>query len=477
MKLFIKILILLLFFGCEDFLDKVPHDRVSEKIYYRNSNEAITAVNAVYDALQGNSLFGLDYPMALDIASDNSVHLRGERDETQFGDWNFTTDNGILFGIWSGCYRGINRANIVLEKVPNIDMDQQLKDRLIGEAKFLRALYYHILVRMFGDVPLIIKVQDFGKYNIPKNSKEEIYTQIIMDLKDAETALPTVSEYNDSDLGRATQGAAQAYLSKVYLYMEDWSKAAEMAKKVIDSNQYGLLENFGDNYKLEFENSMESIFEVQFQGASQTGDGASYSHYNLPASAPNVEGNAFEHILPTENLVNSFDTEDKRRKATLFMEGDDFFGVPYDPGWSETGYSPAKYVTVDPLYAGGTVPGGPSPLNFHIMRYSEVLLIYAEALNELSRTDEAYQYINQVRERAGLNPLSGLTKDQFREALYKERRLELVQEADRVHDLVRTGRAAEVLVPLGFTEGVNEVFPIPFIELERNPLLTQNTGY
>jgi len=486
----LTLLALVLIAGCSDeILTKNSPNEVTAANFYKNSEDAVAAVNAVYDPLQYRGLFKNSYWSIGDIASDDAYKGDGGKSDGpawwEFDLFDINSTNALLADSWADSYTGIYRANIALKEIPNIDMDSNLQGRLIGEAKFLRGFYYFWLVRLFGDVPLITKPQKLGDLKVQRTAKSEVYNQIIKDMSEAASALPET--YAGSNQGRITKGAANAMLAKVYMWQKNWDKAAEYSKKVIDSGVYELLDSYADNFKEEYENSKESVFEVQFMkggpnGAWGNASDGTIQHISIAprnSGVAGLEGWGFD--MPTQDLVDEFESSDPRLETTVLMQGSTIQGgKQYDPAWSSTGYNTRKYLIKRDGFIGS---GSDSPVNYRVMRYSEVLLNYAEALNEMGETSKAKQYVDQVRERVGLNELqAGMSQSEFREAVYHERRVELALEGHRWWDLVRTGRALEVMQdqPNGHGGQIQEhnlIFPIPQSEIDVNPDLSQNPGY
>jgi len=496
------VLALLVFSGCEDFLEKQPLNQVSAETFYKTEKDAVAALTSAYDPLQWPNVYGLRIWM-LEIAAGNSIVGAGGGTDgfetVQWSNFNTTTDNPGVSDLWNGHYAGVLRANVVIEKVPGIaDLTDKRKAEIVGQAQFLRALYYFNLVRLFGKVPLITKPQVSGDdLRVSRAEVAAVYGQIIGDLTDAEAGLPV--SWSGEDLGRATQGSAKALLAKVYLTQENWSLAAAKAEEVIDLGVYTLHPDYADNFNPGTENGAESIFEVQYQSGSngwmQSSEGNVRSEFMAPRQSGITPWGGFGWNQPTEEFVSQYEPGDKRKAVTVFSDGD-----TYEPGGtyknpddgsrvyrykksiSYTGHNVRKYLT-------GLVNsfGTDSPMNTPVLRYADVLLMHAEALNELGQTSLAESSLNQVRERAGLPPVSGLDKDAFREKVLHERRMELAFEGEWWFDLVRTGRAIPFLRSLGNPDpyGVARgniqpkhlLFPIPQGERDINPSLSQNDGY
>jgi hypothetical protein len=289
------------------------------------------------------------------------------------------------------------------------------------------------------------------------------------------------AQYGSADLGRATKGAAKAFLARTYLYQGKFQQAADKAKEVIDMNVYALHDEYIKNFQSSYENGMESVFEVQFvpgTGGWGNNEGNWIPQFTGPPG-PYVPSGAYGIVVPEASAASIYETNDKRRAVNIFEAGSVYNGIPYDPSWSPTGVSLAKYVVGDPpVTSEGAIDAN---RNTPVIRYAEVLLIYAEALNETDQTSAAEPYLNEVRERANLTPLTGLTKDQFRDAVMQENRVEFFGEGHRFFDLRRTGKADEYIrVKAGkgnYAEPKNLYAPIPQRDRDLNPVLSQNPGY
>jgi starch-binding outer membrane protein, SusD/RagB family len=466
--------------SCEDTLDYEVKDRITLENFFQTEDDAVNSVNAVYDALGAVDLYRSSLWLIQDIGSDDCDALSTWNDPNamQIDRYELQTDNNYLANIWKASYQLIARANLSIDRIPAIDMDDNLKNRLLGEVRFLRAVSYFNLVRMYGDVPLVLTPEsNIDAYLVPRDPSEDVYAQIISDLDSAAEVLPVT--YSGLNLGRATRGAALGILAKVYLTREEWSLAAQKAKDVIDladQGVYGLWPNFADNFKEANENGQESVFEVQFYSAVQE-ENTRIVISGLPSIFAFPAGVGI--ILPTDDLLNSFEAGDHRYESTFFSEYTLFGTQTFDPHiwkhWDQNTYSADKT--------------GQSGANFPIMRYAEVLLMYAEALNEQNQgpTPDAYNAVNAIRIRARngndtvLPELSGLSYEEFRAAVWKEKRMETVNEGHRWFDLVRTGRLVErVKAAKGQRANPqphNTVFPIPQRERDLNDKLTQNDLY
>lgn len=598
--------------ACEDdFLDKKPLGFQSSETFFQTEDHAVQSVNAIYNHLRNWGVHMLNFIAATDIISDDAEKGSAPGDGATIRNLSeFTADSGNpqISGLWSGYYGGINRANRAINNIPDIDMNPELKERLIGEAKFLRAYFYFFLVRGWGDVPLITKELSSNEYKQESNPASDIYDLIIDDLESAIEVLPSKSGYSDSDLGRATQGAAQGLLAKVFLFLDNYENAEKYADEVINSGEYSLMSDFDKIHSQEGEFNSGSIFEVACT-ANESGIGG--SAYSTPQRPRGQNGWGFNN--PSHNLMNAFEPGDPRFDATVLFVGEAFpdgesgyvgdRAEMDDEHYNQKGWSPKPV-------QGGSV----DPENIRRLRYADLLLIAAEAKNELGKTEEARDLLNRVRERArdreltvgmkvadidksALHPelvdewdninaahrlyaklvynegaasqtdlstsiasghsdgyyfenidlishvdgqpvttandfwlmldekeagatmdvtfikieqsassqnsevettvnspetvtlevsklLPDVTsgdKEEIREAIWHERRVELAMEQHRFFDLVRQGRAAEVMKSFGksnFTEGVHELFPVPQQEIDLSGgELTQNDGY
>jgi tetratricopeptide (TPR) repeat protein len=355
----------------------------------------------------------------------------------------------------------------------------------MGEAYFLRAHYYFILARYFGDVPLVTKPLSSDDDLFPaRNPVSDIYDLIISDLKNAITLLPQKSTYSQKDMGRASKGAAYGILAKVYLTLGNYQEAVNMATQV-EGLGYSLNPNYADNFNIENENSQESIFEVQYasDGGYSFWDNENQASWASPFMGPrgaNFVGGGYGWNQPTQEFMNQYEDGDARKDITTLYQGcPSFDGKDYESSYSYTGYNVRKFLvplSIVPSYDN-------SPLNFPVLRYADVLLMKAEALNELGQTSQAETYLNRIRNRAGLSNIqTGLSQNDFRDAVLKERRLELAFEGQRWFDLIRVENGQyglDFLHSIGKSNASQKhlLFPVPQIEIDRNPKLTQNPGY
>ncbi|MHC1775380.1 MAG: RagB/SusD family nutrient uptake outer membrane protein [Lentimicrobium sp.] len=482
------ILLISLISGCsKDFLDKSPEDSVNTDNFYITESDAIAAINGAYQPLQWPKLYNMRM-WTSDIMAGNSIVGAGggsDGQETQdMANFVTATDNQGVLDLWRGPWPGILRCNIIFEKVPGMDINESLKNRILGEAYFLRAHYYYILVRYFGDVPLVLTPVYPGDDLRPfRNPADEVYSQIIEDLSRAIELLPARETYGASDIGRASKGSSAGMLASVYLTRGNYQGTVDLCNTVAELG-YALNENYADNFDPAKKNSVESLFEIQYIGNagydfwSNENQASWLSTFTGPRGSEMVAG-GWGWNQPTEEFINTYEASDLRKDVTVLYEGGpQFGGKDYSQSYSMTGYNLRKFLvnkSLAPDYNN-------SPMDFPVMRYADVLLMKAEALNELGNTSLAEIPLNEVRNRAGLESISGLSKDEFREKVLQERRLELAFEGQRWFDLIRVNNgqfAIDFLNSIGKTNMTSKylLFPIPQKERDANPNLTQNPGY
>ncbi len=492
-KILVSLLVLLALAACQkDFLEKKPIVGVTEENFYRTAADAVTGVNAAYATLQFQlSPAGHFRWFWGDIMSDDATKGgSGDNDANallQLETFHGPTNTDYLEAEWGADFEGIYRANVVLEKVPGIEMDAKLKARILGEAKFIRAWNFYNLVAMFGGVPLADHVLAPSEYNLPRASADQIWDLIEKDLTEAAPVLWKRSEYAAADLGRITRGTAQALLVKTYLWRKKWAEAKAVSAEIIASNEYQLTANYADIFTLDGENNAESVFEIQYMNAS----GGNWGKNNAnEGSFTNVFQRArgqfagYGFNIPTQNFVDEFfkeGFEDPRLKSTVFRVGDAMgdrgvFTIAATGDLPHKFY-PKKYFNNKSEDApfGDPNPNGGS--NDRVIRFADVLLMHAEAAAQSGDEAAAKTSLNKVRTRVGIPAISASGADLL-EAIYRERRIELGLEAHRFFDLVRTGRAAQVLGNEGFVAGTHELFPIPNSQiLATGGAVTQNPGY
>ena len=484
----LAILLSVPFSGCEKFLEKNPQNALTQASFPVTANDALLATNAAYSTLRNINYHSGTFPI-LDIMSDDARKGSNPGDQESvigpYDNFTFTTTGQELSSWWATLYEGIKFTNVVITKVPGIEITTSLKNRYLGEARFLRALYYFDLVRAWGGVPIVTTLSPPLK--LPRSSQAEVYSLIVNDLEFAIENLCEKSELPASELGRATKGAARALLAKVYLFQNDFPQAEKYAMDVINANSYGLEPVFTDASGVLGEHGIESVFEI---GAAGT-EGVSGSQYANVQGVRGTPNRGWGFNRPTPNLRSSFEAGDPRMKGSIIDLGDvlDGFTILGDGNTPDISMDPQGNILETECYSRKVwTPGNDVPSqwahNRRILRYADVLLIAAEALNENNKPGEALIYLNKVRQRARqgnsaiLPDITTTDKAALRDLILDERRHELALEGHRFWDLVRTGKAQTVLAPLGFVPGKNELLPIPQSEIDLSQgTLVQNPNW
>ena len=471
----------------DDFVDVESFDETTES-FFNSEQDYQDALIAAYDLLQSTYL----NVMLGEIASNNTLAGGESATDTpgiqEIDNMTHTAVNAQLRNIWSWMFSGVNRANYILEFQDKTDFPN--KNVVLAEATFLRAYYYFELVKWFGDVPLSVDQRLlFGDQDVVERTpKAEVYAQIEQDLIFAAANLPVTQ----AQTGRVTKGAAQALLGKAFLYQDKFEEAATVLEELIASGTYDLVTDYGTLFENDNENNIESVFEVQYTDEEGAGFGClQCSEGNVAVgfngirnySGPLFES-GFSFNVPVQEAYDAFEDGDVRRDVAIlnieaFAEANAGFndgaGVSYVEGFEHTGFYNRKYI---PRQGDANIGDAvlTNPNNYRSIRFADVLLMAAEALNRGAISDDrAKVYLNRVRTRAGLDAVTStgaaLTSD-----IYQERRVELVGEGHHFFDLVRTGRAAAAIE--GFQTGKNELFPIPSIEIElAGNRWAQNPGY
>lgn len=489
MKIFhiFSLLLAVLFTACVPDLDLNPLGSQSVGSYYKTASDAEAAVLSMYGQLRAMYRDEIVVTPNVIAADDGIPFLTGNADRIAMWRYALISTNTFVGNIWSNAYTGIQRSNIVVSRVPSISMDEGTRKSYVGEAKFLRALHYFTLVRFFGGVPLVTnEALSLEGVNVERASVDEVYRLIESDLKEAETVLP--KSYTGNNVGRATSGAAKGLLAKVYLTWAGanasspyWAQAAAKAKEVMDMGGYDLWAEYADAFDLKTRGGKESLFEVMYITDLA---GNNFTTGYAPRGAPIVPSTGSGIFRVSKSLFTSYSDTDKR-KAVTFLTSYVNPSTKATVTLSTDDADPAKAVSFWKLADLSTTVSGGGGKSFVIQRFADILLIYAEALNEASNgpTAEAYAAVNRVRARAGLAPLSGLSRQEFRKAILLERRLEFAFEANRWFDLARTGGLLEAVnaetsyVRSPAIKAANVVFPIPQREMDANPALKQNDGY
>ena len=479
----------LITFSCTNYLDEDIQGIYSSDTFYKTEEQAISALNAVYATAAFTKINNCLWVFG-DIASDDAIKGGNPGDQAEIGfidNFESTSANGYIEYIWQHYFEGITRANNVIHYVPEIAMNEDVSSRIIGEAQFFRAYFYFNLVNIFGEVPLKTEAAlTTEALQVPLAQIDDIYFQIEKDLEAAAKVLP--QEYDAAEKGRITKGAAYSLLAKVMLFEEKWQDALDAAQKAESTGNYSLLPVYRNNFSEEYENSSEAIIEFQHNSGQVPYEGSYLNQWFSPQKE-----NGYYFNSPTASLYNEYEITstgvvDPRRGYSLAGAGDEWLnGENFDPAWSPTGYMSKKHCEpLDIVSAGHKGDGG---LNYTYMRYSELLLIKAEALNELGMSTEALTPLNRVRKRAresylyddtitnggsipnGLLPnIENATPQEVREAIRHERRVELAMEFHRYFDLMRYGTtvAEQALSDKGFHYATNRYFPIPQSEIDAN---------
>ena len=426
--------------GCDGLLDTEPVDQLPVDQAITTPEGARTALAGAYNALQSTSYYGGDFLFLGDLSADNAVHV-GTFQSLDDADVNqLRADNSTIEGVWDALYVGINRANVLLQDVPEVPgLTADERDQILGEAHFLRALHLHNLVKLWGDVPMPLEpatsVDEASR--IARTPAAAVYTQIVSDLQAAAALLS-----DDDQTRQASVGAARALLARVQLYRGQWA-AALSAAEAVEAMGYGLAPSFGDLFDDEGEDTDEDILRVTFTAQDYNNVG----YYYLSED----EGGRGE-VAPQQELIDVFEADDERLAWSISGDEEgDAFGTKF------------------PTTVGAE--------DVHVIRFAEVVLIRAEALARLNRLEEAVAQYNRLRARAGVDPhvlgVDVTTQQQVLEAIWRERQRELAFEGDRWADLVRTGRAVPVLSIPAF----QTLYPIPQGEIDVASNLTQNPGY
>ncbi|MCW3114310.1 MAG: RagB/SusD family nutrient uptake outer membrane protein [Segetibacter sp.] len=460
----------------KDFIDLLPTSSVSVDVVYKTDKDFLDALTATYNTLQQQYqnfyIFG-------DIRGDDSWQSIYKNNSWSYSDaFVIRSSDPLMHSTWQNYYQAIFRINTILSKIEAADVSGvPNKARYVAEAKFLRALSYFDLVRIFGPVPMVTSPLSIEEgYKVGREKVNTIYEKVIIpDLMAAENVLPL--NFSGKDVGRPTKGAAKSLLGKVYLTLNDFAKAETKLQEVTTMN-YALLPNYKDLFDYtKNEHHSEYIFDIEYEEG--IGEGNRLTNAFAPNSQPftkyyGIGGNGDEQNSPSQALINLFDAKDRRKDITVGVTGG-FYGADSVfiklPANTNQTYTKKYLVPV--------VAANDSRANWKVIRYADVLLMYAEALNENGKTSEALIQLNKVRTRAGLAGYAGLTKEDAREKIATERRLELSFEGHRWFDLVRTGQAFNVMKNSGMLPYMT-VFPVPLSQIQlinNNESYPQNEGY
>ena len=481
-----------LFLSCNK-LQENPSSAIVSSQFYKTQADALAAVSAVYSTLNSDPagdfpIYGRNLNLLIGNGSDDQVYSPSNTnpDVRALGTATYVSSNDRVHKSWQQHYYGISRANVAIDNIPAINFDTAQRARLVREAKFIRALLYFNLVRLHGSVPLILHDPSTVEVNsllVARASADSVYAQIISDLSDA-VNLPAT--YSGADIGRATSGAAHALLAKVYVNRQDWTNARTQLLQVLTASTfagatgnygYDLFANFKDAFQQATKNGKEHVFSVQFG----TNLGAANStQYLSSGDFASFNPAVYAGDLPADStLYQLFDPADTRRAVTFFTTQVNAatgatvnFGAPRFAKFIDYSISPLTNQAI-------------SGINFPVIRYADVLLLYAETLNELNGgpTADAYTAINKVRTRANIaNLTAGLDQSDFRDSVFLERRKEFIQESNRWFDLSRRGgsylyNALKTLPAKTGASLKDTLYPIPLTEIQLDAKLTQNPGW
>ncbi len=468
-------LLSLIIIGCSTVLDKEPLGRLDAASFFKTEGDALQALNAAYRPLLFNNsnsnfywVFGI---VASDLAIAGGDGSRAGVEEIDV--MRHTPRTQEFNDFWKIQYEGITQCNVVLENLVQLDPSSTIRDRIRGEALFLRSVFHFNLVQVFGDVPMILEVKEPDELLVPKTPKGDILQQITNDCLMAADLLPI--SYASTNIGRATKGAALGMAAKSRLYAQDWTQVVDLVDQINSLGVYELQSNYNAHFEPETEYNNETVWSVQ--------------HANLELGVGNFlnqwwsskkYGSGYGFGEVEEAYLNQFEEGDPRRRFTIAVNKDDYFGLIYKPSFSSTGYSPRKFVQSDSV----VTQKSDGELDIPVIRYAEVLLWDAEAKIRLDRIPEALVSLEEVRRRARamsdqpdiyLPTVMASDATAAMQALIHERAVELGFEMHRFFDLVRWDIADQFIE--GFQKGKHEVFPIPQTELDLNPMLTQNPGY
>lgn len=509
-KIYILItLIAVLAISCkEDFIDLAPLDQNSPVTFYQTEPQFRLAVTAAYVPLR--NLMEVDYFTA-EIRSDNTHYeLAVSRslvnvDREKVSDFTDEPTNTILDQVYVSCYSGISKANIVIERLSEADVPAAAKADIDGQAKFLRAFFYFKLVRYFGGVPLFLKeVKKADEAFLTRSTVDEVYNQIVADAKDAINQLAAPAKFPQS--GHVTKGSATMLLAEIYMTQKKYAEA-EALLNTLPAMGYSLNANYSDAFSITNKNSKESLFEIQYLGGiSASSQPSNFIYRMIPRSInttlitgilTNNSGNAGWNI-PTKDLISKYEANDKRLDASIGIAEGTYNSsgfMVFSANKSIINYTPAPGKVGVPYtkkYLHPHTAANNTDDNWPIYRYSDALLLLAEAMNEQGKTPQALIPLNTVRTRAGLPASTQTNQALLQDIIANERRVELAFENHRWHDLVRTGKAAAVmnahgiqlkqqnpnLTPDSYNVTPNKlIYPFPQAEINLNPALTQNPGY
>ena len=490
-------------FSCNnDILEKVNPTQLSTETYFSTGTELVTGVNAVYAGWQGLNLYGREYFFIHDLRGDDMQPggSQLEIQRAQLINGSQDASNQVANDVWQGLYRVIHRANVVISFAPGVkqSITEELRNRVLGEAKFHRAWAYYELASLWGGVPLYKTYATSPEESQSRATEDQVYELVISDLKEAIAGLPLKSAYSDTDVGRVSKGAAQAMLARVYMQRGDYASAKEQLAAVIASNQYKLVDTYIDNFREENEFNTESVWEISFTeafgGLNWSGDGNGVNG-EVTIRGQEYGPNAWRNLIPSNGLLAEFETQkagdakdDSRYQDSFYFPGEAFNSgkdILKDVQGADPKISWKKYQKIYKASSENSQSG----INFRVIRYAEVLLMMAECENEVGSQATAVSYLNQIRDRKSVSlphyptaKFPATTKAQVFSAVVHEKRVELGGEQVRNLDILRWRRQNKLATePLAyFQKGKTELLPIPQSEINNNSKIDQkdqNPGY
>ncbi|GJM63299.1 RagB/SusD family nutrient uptake outer membrane protein [Persicobacter diffluens] len=475
--------------ACQGFLDRKPQGEFNPGMVFESETYTLLAVNGIYNQLNAYNLTSVPGLIGEILSDDGNKGGRagGNPDLNQIDYFNIHPNIPLFNNFWAGLYKGIYNANLVLDNIHLTQTTEEMRNRMTAEARFLRAFYYYQLTFYFGGVPAMTSTTE--EQVKPRASQEEILELIKEDLDFAMDHLPSRSEYPAADMGRVTKGAAQALSARIALYRNDMATAKNMAMEVIHSGEYALWEDYSTLWRNEAQNCQESIFEIQAASNLEANVGNRWSQAQGLRSTRDL---GWGMNCPSDALLDAYEEGDPRKEATYIAIGDTtfdghFVNEPQNANEPDSrGFNYKAYVPIDEFTNQES-----GPINLREIRYAEMLLIAAEALQAEGNEGEARRYLNMVRARArGENqqilPDVTASGTELRHAIWNERRVELAMERQRWFDLIRCdlvepGYAAKMLEKHGktaFDYETHKLMPIPGNQIEiSNGVLVQNPGY
>ena len=496
-KYIYNLALLCLLTSCSDVLDTEPTDFYTSENYWKTEKHALEALTGCYAALTHDDLYNGYTAFMFECMTPNAYHKDNYKSTGDFarGTHNGTTE-GMALSMWNGAYRGIGRVNTLLDHIHQIPMSEDLKKRVIAEAKFLRAFYYSKINILFNGVPLVLTADVEENKKKPRSTFLEVYNQILLDLDEASKDLPVV--YDKSNGGRATKGAALALKARVMLQNKDYEGTITAIERVLEEGKYSLFTDYNGLFRKVNEGNTEIIFDVRFKAPEVVND------YDIIHAQFNVQA-------PTQGLVDLYEMKDGKDKkdSDLYNPNEPYenrdprlkqsilhIGAPWrkrtasDVDLHQTGYAFIKYTEYN-ADTEGTLTN--TDVNYIEIRFADLLLMYAEALNEVQGpVDKVYEAINKIRTRPSVNLpelVQGLTQDEMRKKIRKERRIELAGEGSYFYDIRRwqtidedmnasvydyKGNVKETRV---FNPARDYYWPIPYTQIDLNGALKQNPGY